>query len=202
MTDQQPVQPESTAGGTPPGQPSITAPKPAPPPAPKVDDGKQPPWGKPENFDPDKAWELIENLRKEKGGDTDTLKQQLADMQAAQERQKKVLAEAFGLAEPPKTEDDLAETVKAIQEQLATSQREATKLQIAAEKQIPAEYHHLLTETDPERLKTQAETVAQLVQKAVTPPAFVPNPGQGQGGETSPEALADAEYEKYYPSPK
>jgi hypothetical protein len=33
-------------------------------------------------------------------------------------------------------------------------------------------------------------------------PAFQPNPGQGQGNAPlSPEAAAQAEYEKYYPSP-
>jgi len=178
MTEQQ------TAPATPKTPPAAPPqPKPTPPTTvEKAEAEKAPPWGDDANFDPKKAWELIQNLRNKEAG-TEELRQQLADMQATQEQQKKALAEALGLSEPPKSEDDLAETVKAIQEQLATSQREATKLQIAAEKQIPAEYHHLLTETDPERLKTQAETVAQLVQKAVTPPAFVPNPGQGQGGE-------------------
>lgn len=174
-------------------------------PAPQQSAEKQPPWGKPENFDPDKAWELIQNLRTEKGGDTEALRAQLAEIQSAQNAQKKALAEALGLTEPPKTEDALAETVRNLQEQFVASQREATILRIAAEKKIPAEYHDLLTETDPEKLAAQAEKVSALVtaKSAVEgTPAFQANPGQGQGGTpNTPEAIAEAEYRQYHPLP-
>ena len=172
-----------------------------------TDAAKTPPWGEDKNFTPEKAWELIQNLRREKGGAADELKAQLDTLTAQQDAQKKAFAEALGLTEPPKNEDELAETVRQIQEQLAASQRDATRLRIAAEHSVPAEFHHLLTETDPEKLKAQAETVAALVaaktDAAAQPPAFQPNPGQGQGGGApSEQALADAEYERYYPTPK
>lgn len=166
---------------------------------------KAPPWGSDENFKPAEAWELIQNLRKEKTPDTSALETKVAEMQAAAEARNKVLAEAFGLTEPPKTEDDLAETVKSLQDKFEASQREATRLRIAAEKGVPAEYHHLLTETDTEKLTAQAEMAAEyarLKAAAAGTPEFQANPGQGQGGAPStPEAIAAAEYEKYYPSP-
>lgn len=186
-------------------EPAAPANEPAPASAPEPKPEKQPPWGKPENFDPDKAWELIENLRKEKGGATDELKAQLDTLTAQQEAQKKALAEALGLAEPPKTEDDVTETVNALKARLDAADLKARRLEVAAEFKIPAEHHDLLTETDPEKLKAQAEKVGALVAAAATPgapqnPAFVANPGQGQGGPTDPTAAEAAEYERFYPS--
>lgn len=76
-----------------------------PPADPPADLGKQPPWGKPENFNADKAWELIENLRAEKGDPKKVaqLEKQLADAQAAQQAQLDGIAKALGLKDdtPP-----------------------------------------------------------------------------------------------------
>lgn len=122
------------------------------------------------------------------------------------EDQNKALAAAFGLTEEPKSGDDLTETVNALKARLDASERTATKLAIAAEYKIPAEHHDLLTETDTEKLKAQAEKVGALI-AAASPggeqqqnPAFVANPGQGQGGPTDPSAAEAAEYERFYPS--
>jgi hypothetical protein len=182
------------------------APEPTNPPAPEAAPAatKTPPWGSDENFKPEEAWELIQRLRKEKAPDTKALEAQVTELRASTEARNKALAEALGLTEAPKSEDALAETVKSLQEKFETSQREANKLRIAAEKGVPAEYHHLLTETDTEKLTAQAEMAAEyarLKAEATGTPAFQPNPGQGQSGTPStPEALAAAEYEKYYPS--
>lgn len=189
-------------------KPANPAPSPAPVPAPvaPTEAPKAPPWGSDENFKPSEAWELIQNLRKEKTPDTSGLETKLAEMQASTEARNKALAEALGLTEAPKSEDVLAETVKSLQDKFAASEREATKLRIAAEKGVPPQYHHLLTETDTEKLTAQAEMAAEyarLKAQAEGAPAFQANPGQGQGGAAStPEALAAAEYEKFYPSPK
>lgn len=215
MTDPAPVPTPPIAPAAQPIPPLNTA-IPAPPPPPPA---AMPPWGSDENFNAEKAWELIQNLRKEKTppapADTTALQQQVAALQASTETRNKALAEALGLAEPPKSEDALAETVKNLQSQFEASQLEATKLRLAANPgvdaegkplpAIPAEYHNLLTETDTEKLKSQAEMVARLVAAntaaAATPP-FVPNPGQGQGGgAASPEAIAEAEYRQYHPLP-
>lgn len=125
-------------------------------------------------------------------------------LEARLDAQNKAFAEALGVTEGPKSED-LTETVRNLQKQFEASRLEATKLRIAAEKKIPTEYHDLLTETDPEKLAAQAEKVSALVTakaEAEGAPAFQANPGQGQGGALStPEALAEAEYAQFYPTP-
>ena len=132
------------------------------------------------------------------------LETKLAAFETSNEARNKALAEALGLTEAPKSED-LAETVKGLQQQIAASNLEATKLRIAAEFNIPAEHQDLLTETDPEKLKAQAEKVGALVaakNAADGIPAFQANPGQGQGGAPAdPVAAAAAEYGTYYPTP-
>jgi hypothetical protein len=182
------------------------APEPVDSAAPAPEAGKTPPWGSDENFKPQEAWELIQRLRKEKAPDTKALEAQVTELRASTEARNKALAEALGLAEAPKSEDALAETVKSLQEKFETSQREANKLRIAADKGVPAEYHHLLTETDTEKLTAQAEMAAEyarLKAAASGTPQFQANPGQGQGGTPdSPEAIAAAEYERFYPNPK
>lgn len=205
MTEPTP-NPQAPAAAAP-ADPAAAAP-PAAAPVPTPPAAKTPPWGSDENFNAEKAWELIENLRKEKAPDASALESRVAEMQAAAEARNKMLAEAFGLAEPPKTEDALAETVKSLQEKFETSEREAHKLRIAADKGVPPEFHHLLTETDTEKLTAQAEMAAEYARlkaaAAGTPPdpAFLSNPGQGQGGApASAEAAAQAEYDTFYPTP-
>lgn len=91
----------------PPADPPPSDPPPADPPAPKPDD-KQPPWGKPENFDAEKAWELIQNLRTEKGDPAKVaeLEGKLTEFQTQQQQQMDAIAKALGLKqdEPPDPE--------------------------------------------------------------------------------------------------
>lgn len=178
--------------------------------------GKQPPWGKPENFDAEKAWELIQNLRKEKGveesAETVALKKQLDDMQQAQKDQTAALAKALGVStgDAPNPTDALAEQIKALQEQMVSTQRKATVLELAAKPgqdadgkalpAIPPEFHHLLTATDPDALAAQARSVAELVALKASQqqtPGFAESAGQGQnGGPTPPLPAQIAEAEK------
>lgn len=71
---------------------------------------------------------------------------------------------------------------------------------LAAEFAIPDEHHDLLSATDPDALRSQAEKIAALVaaQGPPPPPLFAANPGQGQGqgGGSS----TDTEYDRFYPS--
>lgn len=202
MTEQQqhaappPAVPPTQAAPTPP------AAKPTPPPA----ADKQPPWGKPENFDADKAWELIENLRKEKGGgDTLALQQQLEQMQTTMQQQRDALATALGV-KPEETSDaqKLAKQINGLQKAVLDAERRA----VSAATNVP---ESMLTASDAEGIRAQAQALVEFAQAAhyaaVTnvpappPPAFQANPGQGQGNAPlSPEAQAQAEYEKYYPS--
>lgn len=187
MTEQQtpPAQPEQTGATT-------------PPPA-----EKQPPWGSPENFDPAKAWELIQNLRTEK---TDpALKTELDQLRQAQEQQRDRLAAALGV-KPEETSDSdkLAQQIESLRGQILASEKRA----LSVEFKVP---ENMLTASDAASLRQQANDLAEFAKAAhyaaltsqppPAPPTFQQNPGQGQGGgQLSPEAQAAAEYEKYYPS--
>lgn len=192
---------------------SEQSPAPAQPEQPKAPEaGKQPekapPWGKPENFDADKAWELIQNLRSEKGGADPSLKSELEQMRTEQQKQRDALAAALGV-KPEETSDSdkLAQQIETLRGQILTSEKRA----LAVEYKIPDEYHHMLNATDADGLRKQAADLkafaeaahyaAITAQPSSPPPAFAPNPGQGQGGgPLSPEAQAAAEYERFYPS--
>lgn len=187
---------------TPPaGQQAPPAPV-APTPTPSAE--KQPPWGDPANFSPEKAWELIQNLRNEKGGDP-SLKTELDQLRQAQTQQRDALAAALGV-KPEETSDTdkLAKQIEGLRGQILASEKRA----LAVEFKVP---ETMLTATDAEALRAQAASLAEFAQAAhyaaitsapqAPPPAFQPNPGQGQGNAPlTPEAQAAAEYEKYYPS--
>ena len=197
MSEQNPEQQPS-------GQPAQN-PTPTPPPAAE----KQPPWGdKPENFDPDTAWALIQRLKAERG-DPNALKavkdstdqrllSELNTLKSAQQQQQDAIAKAFGIKpEEVSDTDRLAREVGTLKEQIHASQRRA----LAAEHKVP---ESLLTATDAEGMKAQAEALVEFAKgahAAAAPPAFTPNPGQGQGNAPlSPEAQAAAEYEAFYPA--
>lgn len=176
-------------------------------PAPKPSDpvAKQPPWGDPENFKPEEAWELIQNLRKEKSGADPNLRSELEQLRTQQQQQRDALATALGV-KPEETSDadKLAQQIQGLQSQILASEKRA----LSVEFKVP---EAMLTATDATSLREQATALAEFAQAAhyaaVTnvpappPPAFQANPGQGQGNAPlSPEAQALAEYEKYYPS--
>ena len=196
-TAQQTPPPAPPAGQTPP------PPKPTPPPGPE----KQPPWGDPANFTPEKAWELIQNLRNEKGVPDAGLKAELEQLRQSQQQQRDALATALGV-KPEETSDadKLAEQIESLRGQILTSEKRA----LSVEFKVP---ESMLTADNAEALRQQAVALAEFAQAAhyaaITntppppPPAFQQNPGQGQGNAPlSPEAQAEAEYEKYYPSKK
>lgn len=161
---------------------------------------KQPPWGdKPENFDADTAWRMIQNLRQERPDPE--FRTEFQRFQAEQQQQRDALAAAFGVKPSEVSDTDkLAQQVSGLQSQILASERRA----LAAEHKVP---EALLTATDADGMRTQALALVEFAQGAhhaaqtEQPPAFQPNPGQGQGNAPlSPEAQAAAEYEKYYPT--
>lgn len=177
--------------------PAASAPTPTPPPsAPEA--GKQPPWGKPENFDADKAWELIQNLRTEKPDPA--FRAEFETFRQSQTAQRDALAAALGV-KPEETSDTdkLSTQIESLRGQILSSEKRA----LSIEYKVP---EAMLTASDAESLRAQAVSLAEFAQAAhyaattVAPtppaPAFQQNPGQGQGGSGQP---AD-EYEKYYPS--
>lgn len=113
-----------------PTPPTDPTPEPAPPAEPNPtqtpEPGKQPPWGDPENFNPEKAWELIQNLRTKEGRNGE-LEAELNQIKTQQQQQMDAIAKALGLKEdtPP---DPEALTAQVAAEQ--TRAREAA-LQLA-----------------------------------------------------------------------
>lgn len=194
----------STPAATPP--PAPEGKQQTPPASPAQPNGKQPPWGeKPENFDADKAWELIQNLRSEKGGGDPSLKTELDALRQSQEQQRNALAAALGV-KPEETSDSdkLAAQIDSLRGQILASEKRA----LAVEFKVP---ENMLTAADAEGLRAQATALAEFAMAAhyaastnapaPPAPAFQQNPGQGQGNTPlTPEAQAAAEYEKYYPS--
>lgn len=138
---------------------------------------------------PESKQAVLADLKKEREA-RQALASQLDEFKSAQAKQTQALAEAFGIQGEPKTED-LAETVRGLQAQIAASELEAARLRIAAEHKIPADYHDLLTETDLEKLSAQAAKVGALVaaQGLGKTPEYLSNPGQGRGdGSTGGDA--------------
>lgn len=174
--------------------------EPAKTPPAKPDDSPKP-------GDPDKGGDEFKSPESKQAVLADLAREREARkaLEARMDAQNKALMEAFGTAEPPKNEDDLAAQVKSIQEQIAADRRAALIDRLAAANGIDDDHKDLLTETDPERLKTQAEKVGALVKAtkaAEEPPPFQPNPGQGQPPAAgTPEALTEAEYRQFYPTP-
>lgn len=111
--------------------PTDPAAPPADPAAPPVvpTNAKQPPWGDPENFDAAKAWELIQNLRTEKGDPAKQaeLEQKVNDLTTAQQAQMDALAKALGLKpdDAPLDPAELAEQVTASQAETAVEKARA-----------------------------------------------------------------------------
>lgn len=135
------------------------------------------------------------------------LEKTVADMQAAQKAQAEALAKALGV-KPDEGEkpDALTAQITALQEQFATAQRRTQILELAAEHEIPKDYQHLLTATEPEALAAQAKSVGELVKgkaAAEGTPAFQVNPGQGQAGGGASSAfdaqIAEAEKARNFP---
>ena len=134
------------------------------------------------DHDAEQAWELIQNLRKEKGaddGEAKRLANELDALKKSQAEQRDAFATALGI-KPEETSDTdkLAQQLNTLREQMAETQRKATLLEVAAAPgvdaegnalpSIPSEYHHLLTATEMEALQAQAKSVAALVAVAYT----------------------------------
>lgn len=188
-----------------PPAPTPSAPKPEAPKDPAAAE-KQPPWGsKPENFDPDKAWEMIQNLRMEKSDPA--FRQEFESFRQQQTAQRDALAAALGVRpEETSDSDKLAQQIESLRGQIVSSERRALSVEFG----VP---EALLTATDAEGMRDQATALKEFAEAShfaastaapqTPPPAFQANPGQGQGNTPlTPEAQAEAEYEKYYPGTK
>ena len=144
-----------------------------------------PPWGSDEEFDPDKAWRLIQNLRKEK----DELKP-LAD-------------KAKELEDAQKTEQErLTEKLSETEKRAVDAELKAARLEVATEKGLPKSSVKFLTGTTPEELEESADELLSLLSASDEDrgPAVPSKPRERlRGGgnpteepeETDPRKLAD-----------
>ncbi len=167
-------------------QPPATPP--AAPAAPPAEPAKTPPWGdKPEDFDADKAWELIQNLRTEKGDPAKvaSLESQITEMQAAQQKQMDALAQALGLkpADTPPDPTALAAQIETEKAAAADAQRQLAVFQNAGDADPvrlldKASFLRSIADIDPTDTAKIAAAVAAAVEAdpllKVTPPATPP----------------------------
>lgn len=151
---------------------------------PKPESSETPPWG--DDFDAERAWKTIQNLRKEE--------KELKAYKAEQERLAKEKADAEK-TEIERLSDQLAEAKQAI----AAREHEALIARVAKEKGVPDDLIDLLTGDDEEALVAKAERLASAVAKPSAPevpgkprPRLTPGASPAPDGEPDfdPDAIA------------
>lgn len=174
----------------PPSDPPPPADPPPSDPPPADPAGKTPPWGKPEDFNPEKAWELIQSLRaSDRPGKVTELQTKVAEMEAAQQAQMDALAKALGFKQDDAPPDPAALTaqIEAEKANAAEAQRQLAVFQNAGEadpKRLldSASFLRSIKDIDPSDTAKIAAAVAAAVEadpllKAVQPPTTPPFPG-------------------------
>lgn len=146
----------------------MTEPTPATPATPEVPAAPvdAPPWG--EDFDPAKAWNLVQNLRADK--------EKLAQRPALTDEQKRQLSEYNSLVEASKTEAQRqAEAVETAKREAESARAEAIRYKAAATHGISAEHFDLLGSGTEEEITARAAKIsALLAAQATTPPVTPP----------------------------
>lgn len=122
-----------------PTAPQEEAPKPTPPPA----AGPRPPWGSDDEFNPEKAWNLIQNVRAERD-----------EAKASLEAARKEASELQGFRlKAQEAEEAAAETA------LSLHRERAARMHGLGDEQ----FEFLAELTDPEAIDKRAEKLAELV---------------------------------------
>lgn len=147
----------------------------APPEAPA--EQPTPPWGTDEEFNPEKAWKLIQDLR----ADKDKLKP-LADK--ARELEQAQMSE----------QERLTAALDAAQAEGTSAKTEAAKLRAAIKHRLSEDDLELLGDGTPEQIEERAEKLAVRIGSNEEPvvPVTRRQGGDGQAPAQSPEQLADA----------
>jgi hypothetical protein len=154
-------------------EPATTPVTPAAAPAPAQEAAPQatPPWGTEENFDPARAWNLIENLRAEK--------EQLAAKPRLTPEQQQQLTEYQRLVEASQSEAERqANAVAAAERAAETARAEAIRYKAAATYGVPQEHFDLLGSGTEEEVSARAEKIRALLaaQTAIAPPTATTPP--------------------------
>lgn len=150
------------------------APTPAPTPTPTPADAK-PPWGSDEEFSPDKAWRLIQNLR----GDVEELKPKAAKLQEYEDTDKTEAQKA-------------ADRAAAAEQRAADAEVKAARLTAAVKHGLTEEDLELLgTSGTPEEIEQRAEKLAaRLATTASSAPSPPASRRQGGGGAAPKPTVA------------
>lgn len=121
-----------------------------------------PPWGSPDEFNPEKAWQLIQNLR----GDVDKHKARIGELTPFEQK-------ARELEDAQKTEQQrLADQLAAAQQEAATYRGQALRMKVATEKGVPAALVGRLQGSTEEELAADADALlAAFPQTAPVQPA-------------------------------
>lgn len=172
--------PEETQPEAPAGQPTDDPEPSAPNPA------GEPPWGSDENFDPQKAWKLIQNLRSEKG--VEELEKERQERQKLAEQLEKLtplqkIAEALGQGDPEKGKTDLEQLTERLskhEEELASEREARWRAEVANEKGLTAEQAARLVGKTKEELASDADALKALFPSVPGTPK--PDPSQGGRG--------------------
>lgn len=145
-------------------EPVTPAPAPTQEPAPSAT--VTPPWGSEENFDANRAWSLIENLRAEKA--------QLSARPALTPEQQKQLSEYQSLVEASKSDAQrLQDAAATAQRDAETARAEAIRYKAAATHAVPADYFDLLGSGTEDEVAARAAKISALLAAqaaAQTPP--------------------------------
>jgi hypothetical protein len=157
--------------------PTPPAQEPTTPPVPPVTAPEAPPWGA--DFDAEKAWSLVQNLRADK--------EKLAQRPVLTPEQQKQLGEFNALVEASKTEAQrLADATELARREAAEAKAEAIRYKAAATHGIPAEHFDLLGSGSEEEVAARAAKIAALLPKGTPPPP--PAPGARPVEQLTPGA--------------
>jgi hypothetical protein len=161
MTQPNPAPQDGPPAG--PATPPVTPP--AQPPTPPADPVAAPPWGDPANFDPARAWALIQN----KQADLDKAKARITELTPYQQKAQEL-------------EDAQKNELQRAQEAAAAAQKTATEAQLALlrhrvasrpDKPLPAVLVDVLQGSTEEELVAHADALLAGLTPAV-PPATAP----------------------------
>lgn len=146
--------------------------------APPAGEGNQteqtPPWGSDEEFNPEKAWKLIQNLRKEKD-ELKPLAQRAKELEDSQKSEQQKLQEAL---EAATAEGSAAKT-------------QAAKLTAALDHGLSKEDLDLLDGVPADQIAERAEKLAARLKTSGAPPASRNQGGDGGDPDINPNQLAD-----------
>lgn len=156
--------PEDTATATP--EPEATA-------APQVAGEQEPapPWESDEQFDPEKAWRLIQNLRSDLDkakGDRDTLKTRVEQIEDAEKTEMQRLTDRLAKMEAEKKD----------------AERRALVLEVAQTKGVPADLVEFLVGDTRDELEAKADKLSALAtveDDRTAPPSRRPTPALRPG---------------------